>query len=169
MDRSPPGSSVHGILQARILEWVFMPSSTGYSQPRDWMRVSYVSCTGRWVLYHQHRPGSPQHATPAEEPIACIPQLKGEAASQPEHHVTRQEMSRISLIVQRNNSVYSSEVSHLKKNLRTLILISLNILRGKQNTSADHRFATFNSRRIGSRFIDSFNSSGPRWIPNHKA
>ena len=39
-----PGSSVHGILQARILEWVAMPSSKGSSQPRDWTRVSYVSC-----------------------------------------------------------------------------------------------------------------------------
>ena len=34
-DYSPPGSSVHGILQARILEWVAMPSSRGSSQPRD--------------------------------------------------------------------------------------------------------------------------------------
>ena len=32
---SPPGSSVHGILQARILAWVSMPSSRGYSQPRS--------------------------------------------------------------------------------------------------------------------------------------
>ena len=32
---SPPGSSVHGIRQARILEWVAMPSSRGSSQPRD--------------------------------------------------------------------------------------------------------------------------------------
>ena len=31
MDGSPPGSSVHGILQARILEWVAMPSSRGFS------------------------------------------------------------------------------------------------------------------------------------------
>ena len=35
MDCSLPGSSVHGILQARILEWVAMPSSKGSSQPRD--------------------------------------------------------------------------------------------------------------------------------------
>ena len=34
-DCSPPGSSVHGLLQARILEWVAMPSSRGSSQPRD--------------------------------------------------------------------------------------------------------------------------------------
>ena len=35
MDCGPPGSSAHGILQARILEWVAMPSSRGSSQPRD--------------------------------------------------------------------------------------------------------------------------------------
>ena len=35
MDCSPPGSSVHGILQARILEWVAFPFSRGSSQPRD--------------------------------------------------------------------------------------------------------------------------------------
>ena len=39
---SPPGSSVHGILQVRILEWVAIPSSRGSSQPRD---RTQVSCT----------------------------------------------------------------------------------------------------------------------------
>ena len=48
-DCSLPGSSVHGILQARILEWVAVPSSRGSSQPRDW---TCVSCIGRWILYH---------------------------------------------------------------------------------------------------------------------
>ena len=43
MECSPPGSSVHGILQARILEWVTMPSSRGSSQPRDQARVSHVA------------------------------------------------------------------------------------------------------------------------------
>ena len=51
MDCSPPGSSVHGILQARVLEWGAMPSSRGSSQPRDRTEVCYVSCVGRWVLY----------------------------------------------------------------------------------------------------------------------
>ena len=41
-----------GILQARILEWVAMPSSRGSSQARDRTRVSYVCCTGRQVLHH---------------------------------------------------------------------------------------------------------------------
>ena len=49
---SLPGSSVHGILQARILEWVTMPSSRGSSQSRDQTLVSYVSCIDRRVLYH---------------------------------------------------------------------------------------------------------------------
>ena len=43
MDSSPPGSSVHGILQARILGWVAMPSCRGSSQPRDWTQVFYTS------------------------------------------------------------------------------------------------------------------------------
>ena len=40
MDYSLPGASVHGILQARILEWVLMPFSKGSSQPRDQTCVS---------------------------------------------------------------------------------------------------------------------------------
>ena len=54
MDCSPPGSSAHGILQARILEWVAMPSSRGYSQPRDRTPFSSVSCIDRWVLLPVH-------------------------------------------------------------------------------------------------------------------
>ena len=52
VDCSPPGSSVHGILLARILEWVAMPSYSGSSRPRDQTHVSYISCIGMWVLYH---------------------------------------------------------------------------------------------------------------------
>ena len=52
MDCRPSGSSVHGIPQARILEWVPMIFSRGSSQPRDQTSVSYVSCIGRQVLYH---------------------------------------------------------------------------------------------------------------------
>ena len=43
MDCSPPSSSVHGILQARTLEWVVMPSSRGSSQPRDQTRVFCIA------------------------------------------------------------------------------------------------------------------------------
>ena len=45
MDCSPPGSSVRGILQARTLEWVYMPSSGGSFWPRDRNHISYESCT----------------------------------------------------------------------------------------------------------------------------
>ena len=60
MDRSPPGSTVHRILQARILEWVAVPSSRESFQPKDQTQASYVSCIGRWVLHHWHHPGSPR-------------------------------------------------------------------------------------------------------------
>ena len=46
VDCSPLGSSVHGILQARILEWVAISFSRGSSQPRDRIRVSHIA--GRW-------------------------------------------------------------------------------------------------------------------------
>ena len=58
MDCSPPGSSVHGILQERILELVAMHFSRGSSQPRDKTHVYGVSCTGR-ILYHLSHQGSP--------------------------------------------------------------------------------------------------------------
>ena len=51
MDYSPPGFSVQAILQARILEWVAMPSSRGSSWPRDRSHVSYMSCISKHVLY----------------------------------------------------------------------------------------------------------------------
>ena len=52
MDCSLPGFSVHGLSQARILEWVAISFSRGSSWPRDQTRFSCFSCTGRWVLYH---------------------------------------------------------------------------------------------------------------------
>ena len=52
MDCSPPSSSVHGVLQVRILEWVAISFSGGSSLPRDWTCISQGFCIGRWVLYH---------------------------------------------------------------------------------------------------------------------
>ena len=48
VDCNPPGSSVHGISQARVLEWVAISFSRGYSPPRG---RTCVSCIGRRVLY----------------------------------------------------------------------------------------------------------------------
>ena len=52
MDCSLPDSSVHGILHARLLDWVAMLSFRGSSWPRGRTHISYVSCIGRQVLYH---------------------------------------------------------------------------------------------------------------------
>ena len=56
MDCSPTGSSVHGILQVRILEWVAISFSRGSSRSEDW---THVSCIGRRILYHEP-PGMPK-------------------------------------------------------------------------------------------------------------
>ena len=51
-DSSLPGSFIHGIFQARILQWVTISFCRGSSWPWDWTFVSCISCIGRWVLYH---------------------------------------------------------------------------------------------------------------------
>ena len=56
MDCSPPGFSVHEVLQTRILEWVAMPSSRGSSRPRDW--TSSLRRLHWQVLYHWCHLGS---------------------------------------------------------------------------------------------------------------
>ena len=63
MDYRPPGSFVHGILQARVLEWVAMLSSRS-PRPRYRTCISFISCISRRVLYHQHRLGSPASTVP---------------------------------------------------------------------------------------------------------
>ena len=49
LEYSLPGASVHGILQAKILEWFVIPFSRGSSRPRG---QTHVSCIGRWILYY---------------------------------------------------------------------------------------------------------------------
>ena len=58
MDGSPPGSSVHGILQARILKWIAIPFSRRSSQPRDQTRVSCIAGRFFYCLSHQGSPFS---------------------------------------------------------------------------------------------------------------
>ena len=60
MDCGPPGSSVPGIFQTRILEWVAMPSCRVSSWPRNRNCTSDLSCIGRWVLYYFRHLGSPE-------------------------------------------------------------------------------------------------------------
>ena len=52
MDCSSPVSPVHGILQAKILQWVAIPSSRAFFRPKDWTHVSYHLLHCRWILYH---------------------------------------------------------------------------------------------------------------------
>ena len=52
MDCCPPGSSVHGIIQPRVPEWIATSSSREFSRPRDWTGISCVSCIGMKILYH---------------------------------------------------------------------------------------------------------------------
>ena len=58
MDYTPPGSSVQGILQARTLGCIAIPSSRGSSRPRDQTHISCVSCISRQILYHLNHQGS---------------------------------------------------------------------------------------------------------------
>ena len=74
MDCSPPGSSVRGILQARILRWGAVPSSRGSPQLRDETLASYISCTGMWSLYHERRLESP--ALPLKLRKATVPSFQ---------------------------------------------------------------------------------------------
>ena len=68
IDCSPPGSSVHGVFQARILEWVAISPSRGASQLRDQTCISCISGIGRQVLHHRRHPGSP----PSTIPYLCV-------------------------------------------------------------------------------------------------
>ena len=58
MDYSLPDFSVHGILQARIREWVAMPSSRRSSRPRDRTHISCISYIARQILYHSATRGA---------------------------------------------------------------------------------------------------------------
>ena len=52
MDCSLQYSPIHGIFQARILKWVAISFFRVSSWPRDWTHISYISCFGKWILYH---------------------------------------------------------------------------------------------------------------------
>ena len=70
---SLPGSSVHGILQARILEWVAISFSRRSSLPRDRTRVFCISCIGRRILYQPGHRGSPRTGDPAIKKDCHVP------------------------------------------------------------------------------------------------
>ena len=73
MDCSLPGSSIHGISQARILEQLAISYSRGSSHPRDLTHSSYVSCIGRQIVYHYCHLGS--SAAAAAKSLQSCPTL----------------------------------------------------------------------------------------------
>ena len=77
MDGSLPGSSVQGILQARILEWVAIPFSRGSSWPMDWTRVSCI--VGRFFTVFWATRGSLPNKYPAHEALPWRPLLQNSA------------------------------------------------------------------------------------------
>ena len=80
-DCSLSGCSVHGILQARILEWVAMPSSSESFWSRNGTYISYISSFGRRVLYHLPHLGCPNslhiHTHPSENVSSGQGHLRG--------------------------------------------------------------------------------------------
>ena len=94
MDCGPPGSSVHGILQARILKRTAMPSSKGSSQPGDQTHVCLCLLHCRWILYPLSHPGTPylpQHLTNWAHP----PMYTGLYSSDPVYWVVKRAGSVI--------------------------------------------------------------------------
>ena len=71
VDYSPPGSSVHGIRQARILEWDAISFSRISSLPRARTHVSYI---GRWESLTLSHLGSPYTTTIKVQNISIVPQ-----------------------------------------------------------------------------------------------
>ena len=59
MDWSLPGSSVHGIIQARILEWVAIPFSRGWSWPKDQTQVSHIAVILYRITFNVHELNAP--------------------------------------------------------------------------------------------------------------
>ena len=61
---TPSGSSVHGIFQTGILEWVAISSSRGSSWPKNWTHVSCISCISRWIFYYCATWEAPENKSP---------------------------------------------------------------------------------------------------------
>ena len=110
---SLPGSSVHEIYQARILEQVAISSSRGSSWPRDRTHVSWVFCIGRWILYHWEASSkvSVQFSSVAQScPTLCDP-MNRSTPGLPVHHqlpeFTQTHIHRVSDAIQPSHPLSS--------------------------------------------------------------
>ena len=107
MDCSLPSSSVYGIFQARIREYVAISYSRGSSQPKDWTCISCVSCIGRWILYHCDF----QFSSVAQScPTLCYP-MNRSTPGLPVHHqlleFTQTHVHRVSDAIQPSHPLSS--------------------------------------------------------------
>ena len=98
MDCSPPGSSVHGIFQARIIEWVATSYSRGSSWSRDQTHISCISCIGRQILY-RYATWYPKHKQ-SEEKTDELEFIKIKNVCASEDTIKKVKKNRTSLEVQ---------------------------------------------------------------------
>ena len=106
MGCSPPGSSVHGILQTRILQWVAMPSSRGSSWPRDQTCISciaggfFATCSKFWATSHskysQERFNQPVFSTVpmTQRENFFLPSIRVPLVSISFHHLTASKKNK---------------------------------------------------------------------------
>ena len=100
MDCSPPGSSVHGIFQARILEWVVISSSRGSFQPRGWTHISCLA--GRF--FTTEPPGNPPSlpSCPLLEKCSRTTDVRETSWAQPEKLASLGDLARWNASLVRN-------------------------------------------------------------------
>ena len=91
MDCSPPGSSVHGILQARVLEWVATPISHQEIFPTQGSNPGLLHC--KWILYHLSHQGSPFLWKSSSDPL------------KPRHSFLRQKLGVCPFTWQNNKAI----------------------------------------------------------------
>ena len=89
MECSPPDSFVHGISQARIMEWAAISYSRGSFRLRDQILISCISCIGRQILYHWRnlgRLGSVQFNSVAQSFLTLCDLMNRSTPGLPVHH-----------------------------------------------------------------------------------
>ena len=135
MDCNPPGSSVHGILQARILEWVAIPFSRGSSQPRDWTQVSCIA--GRfftvWAAWKPFEPQPHVKQYMARNKSVILPALSSNSS-----HKVKQTLNgslQAKWTKKFNGAIQAKFSRHWNEGLLKLVGV-LKGLRGLRDTSA---------------------------------
>ena len=136
MDHSLPGSSVHGILQARILEWVTIPFSRGSPRPRDQIQVSFIiegffticesevtqSCPTLCNRMDCSLPGSSVHGVSQAGILKWASIFFSSRSSQP------RDWTRVSCIVSRRFIVWATREASLPSEPLVKIIRKINFL-----------------------------------------